>query len=46
MLSLVLPLLCAGHPLWMDCGGWLFVSSTGREAHRRTVCKFVTLTAS
>jgi len=22
MLSLVLPLLGAGHPLWMDCGRW------------------------
>jgi len=25
MLSLMLPLICAGHPLWMDCGGWLCV---------------------
>ena len=22
---IVLPLLGAGHPLWMDCGGWLCV---------------------
>jgi len=25
MLSLVLPLLCAGHTFWMDCGGCLCV---------------------
>jgi len=46
MLPLVLPLLCAEHPLWMDCGGWLCVFSHTPhlgDAQRRTVCEILTL---
>jgi hypothetical protein len=46
MLSHVLPLLGAGHPFWMYCGGWLFVlfhSPPVGEARRRTVCEILTL---
>jgi hypothetical protein len=48
MLSLVLPLLCAGHPLWMECGRWLFAFFTFPpppvgEAQRGTVFEILTL---
>jgi hypothetical protein len=46
MLLHVSPLLGAGHPLWMDCGGWLFVffhTPPVGEAQRRTVCEILTL---
>jgi hypothetical protein len=45
MLSLVLALLGAGHPLWIDCGGWLcvfFHTAPFGEA-QRTVHEIITL---
>jgi hypothetical protein len=46
---ILLPLLGAGHPLWMVCGGWLcvfFHTPHFGEAQRRTVCEILTLTGT
>jgi hypothetical protein len=45
MLSLVLPFLGAGQPLWMDCGGWLCVlfHTLPLGDAQRTVCEILFL---